>query len=129
MPAVICMKSDSLDDWYVIEKKEHENKGWMEPTEYGAAFRWSGRISDADVEGTGEEMLAIAAAIKQRKSISFYRCAAEVVTDGYNLSSPRNSQEPGFISFSEADALAESITTIVAGIKLTREQAVAEEIK
>jgi len=128
MPAVVCIKSDNLPDWYTIELAVHENKRWMEPTDYGAKLMYSGRISDACVEGTSEEMLAIAAAIKTRQSVSFRRCEADHVDNGYLLSSPRNSQEPGFISFSEADALAESITSVVAGIKLTREQAVAEEI-
>ncbi len=116
MTAVVCVKSDNLPDWYTIERAEHENKHWMEPTEYGAKLMYSGRISDACVEGTSEEMLAIAAAIKNGTSVDFRRCAADRVDNGYLLHSPRNSQEPGLITFEEADALAESITKTVAGI-------------
>ena len=116
MPAVVCIVSDSLPDWYTIELAVHENRHWMEPTQYGAALRYSGRISDADVEGTSEEMLAIAAAIKQGTSVEFRRCAAEHVDNGYLLHSPRNSQEPALITFEEAAALAESITKTVAGV-------------
>lgn len=121
MSAVICVKSDSLPDWYAIEKAEHENRHWMEPYQSehgysGMAMRYSGRISDADVEGTSEEMLAIASAIKQRKSISFRRCAADFTERGYQMYSPRNSQAPALITLDEADALAESITKVIAGV-------------
>lgn len=112
--ALTLRKSDSLDDWYVIEWAEHENRGWIERTEYGGAFRWSGRVSDADVEGTANEMRAIADAIEAGRSESFRRCAAHVCERGYQLSSPRNSQREALISHEQARHLASEIRRVLA---------------
>lgn len=113
---VVCVKSDSMDDWYCIERAEHDGRMWMEPTEYGAKLMSSARICDADVEGTSEEMLAIAAAIRNGTSIHFKRCSALNTIDGYELHSPRNSQEAALLTLTEAHALADHITKTIAGI-------------
>lgn len=116
---VVLVKSDSLGDWYVIERAEHEHRGWMEAVDDGEyshlAYRWSGRISDADVEGTAAEMTAIAEAIESGQSVSFRRCAASAQEDGsYHLESPRNSQRAGIISADHARRLALSIREVLA---------------
>lgn len=122
MPDVILVKSESMDDWFVIERAEHEHRGWMEDVDDGdfhyAAYRWSGRISDADVEGTAAEMLAIADAIERGESVHFRRCAALVRPDGgYQLNSPRNSQRYGNITAEEAKRLVISIREVAGAAK------------
>jgi hypothetical protein len=114
MPQVVCRKSAGLDDWYVIELAEHSGAQGLVPTGPGVlSFYSAARISDADVEGTGGEMLAVADAIEQRRSVNFRRCAATLAGESYELESPRNSTRPGKISLDEADALARSIRDVV----------------
>jgi len=103
------VKSEHMGDWWTIERAEHPNERWMKPTEYGAALMYSGRISDACVEGTAWEIIELAAAIENGHSESFKRCAVEKVEGGYLFSSPRNSQEPGFVPLARAKELAAEI--------------------
>ena len=104
------VKSECLEDWFLIEKAKHENKEWIEKTGDDCySFRCSSRISDADVEGTSAEMLAIAGAIKKRGAISFKRVAVNCVGDKVELWSPRNSTKAGKVTLVEADELAKQI--------------------
>jgi hypothetical protein len=103
-------KSDFTDDWYVIEKAEHDGRVWMEPIPGGGfALQTSSRFSDADVEGEASAMLAIADAIEKRTETSFTRCAVAVNGDTAEFWSPRNSTKHGFTSITEADELASLI--------------------
>ncbi len=64
----LTLSNGSFDDWYLIERAEHDGRVWLEPMGPGAmALCCSSRISDADVEGSREEMLAIAQAIEERQ--------------------------------------------------------------
>lgn len=103
-----------MGDWYVIERAEHDGRTWWEPTEYGKRFMTSARFSDADVEGSAEEMLAIADAIERRESVRFKRCAVVATRERVEFESPRNSTRPGFCSLAEADELAREIRAVVA---------------
>lgn len=89
----ILFKSYVLDDWYVVNP----------------------RPSDADVEGDAEEMRAIAAAIETGAAERFRRCAVAPVDGGYELWSPRNSTWRGRITLDEANDLAASIRSVLAG--------------
>lgn len=109
----VCVKAEHTDDWYSIERAEHDGRVWQEPTEYGSSLMASARISDADVEGTAEHMLAIADAIERRQQFSAKRCAVAVSGDMVSLWSPKNSREAGHIPLAAADKLAESIRTVV----------------
>jgi hypothetical protein len=103
------------DDWCVIEREAHDGRSWLEKTEYGHAFMCSARISDADVEGTREEMEAIAHAIETGDSDRFKRCAASRNDDGsYVLFSPRNSRRPAHITAESAKYLAANIRRVLA---------------
>lgn len=110
---IALVKSDSLGDWYTIEKAEHENRHWMASVDIGGypcmSLMYSGRISDACVEGTAAEMLAIAEAIERREEESFKRCAVDARTDRVEFWSPRNSQRHGIVSREAADELAAQI--------------------
>ena len=109
----ICRKSD-LGDWYIIERAEHDGRTWWEPTgSHSASLRCSARISDADVEGYGSEMLSIVRAIETGGSYSATRCAVDVVGDRVELYSPRNSRENGIISLAAANRLAAHIRATV----------------
>jgi hypothetical protein len=103
--------SDGGSDWYTIERAEHAHQGDFERTAPNTlAYRWSGRISDADVEGTAAEMLDIAAAIKARKSDEpGRRCAVVVEARRVGFFSPRNSTDVGWVSYADALELAEQI--------------------
>jgi hypothetical protein len=103
-------KSEWLDDWYIIERAEHDGREWTEPMGgNGFALRTSARFSDADVEGAAVEMLGIAAAIERRGEEGFKRCAVSVDGDKASFWSPRNSQTEGVVSLAAADALAAEI--------------------
>jgi hypothetical protein len=97
MRPITLVRSGGLPDWFTVEWAEHENQHWVEPLGPGsAALRYSGRVADADVEGTSSEMAAIADAIENGGSVTFRRCAAVALGDGrYSLFSPRNSQPEG----------------------------------
>lgn len=105
----------SLPDWWLIERAEHDGREWGEPTKYGVAFRRSARITNADIEGSAEEMLDIAAAIKSRGRSWAKRCAVSVLGDVVHLWSPRNSMETAKVSLSVADALAAEILETLTG--------------
>ena len=99
-----------FDDWYVIERAEHDGRVWLEPTDSGgAALRSSSRFSDADVEGTAAEMLAIAHAIDAGTSARFKRCAVMVHGSHVELWSPRNSTARGVVSLEDGTELAREI--------------------
>ena len=107
---IIMKKSDWMDNWYIIELAEHDGREWIEndgPNSF--SFKTSARFSDADVEGTDAEMLAIASAIKNGKDASFRRCAVRISGGLAFFSSPRNSEIEGECSLSEAEELAEQI--------------------
>lgn len=107
-------KSECLDDWYVIERSEHDGRTWFEQVEGGvSSVMKSARISDADVEGTAEEMLEIAAAIEQRGVKSFKRCAVDARHPEVEFLSPRNSLKPGRASLADADELATEIRRVL----------------
>jgi hypothetical protein len=68
------VKSAHMDDWYLIERAEHDGREWVEKKRPGVSvLMCSSRFSDADVEGYGGEMLTIADAIESRGSTSFKR--------------------------------------------------------
>jgi len=103
-------KSDFTDDWYVIERMEHDNRTWFEPLGDNAMqFCTSSRFSDADVEGTLEEMGEIAKAIRERGTYHARRCAVDARGDSVTFESPRNSTVEGVCTYDEALALAELI--------------------
>lgn len=103
-------KSEWLDNWYVIERAEHDGREWLEPDGPNVMhFRKSSRIGNADIEGTAEEMREIARAIKSKTSASFKRCAAVYTTAGVRMSSPRNSIGATLVPHEDAIALAEEI--------------------
>ena len=109
-------------DWYVIERAEHEGKSWFEADSRcpgTASFQHSGRISDAEVEGTASEMLAIAEAIEERGSVSFRRCAVRVEGNVALFRSPRNSQREGICPLEDADELVKEIRRVCRKPELT----------
>jgi hypothetical protein len=103
-------KSEFLDDWYVIERAEHDGKEWFEKTGPNTmTLRCSSRFSDASVEGTSGEMLVLANAIEKRTTASFRRCAVNATEEPVRFWSPRNSEVDGECSLAEADELAKEI--------------------
>lgn len=110
-------KSDHLGDWYIIERAEHDGREWLERTGPASmALRCSSRFSDADVEGTAFEMLALARAIKQRRRERFKRCAVDATSEPVKFCSPRNSTVEGETTLAEADALADMIVRELGGM-------------
>lgn len=100
----------SSEDWYVIERAEHDGRIWFERVGPNSmALRSSARISDADVEGTAADMRDIARAIEARGVVEFRRCAVDASLDPVRLWSPRNSTKSGEVPLADADALAAEI--------------------
>ncbi len=84
---------------------DDDGSGW-----YSIESCGPNRLTSASVEGTAEEMLAIAEAIEIGGSVSFRRCAALETKDGYELYSPLNSMGTnGLVSTEEALELAADI--------------------
>lgn len=114
MPELTVVHQEHMDDWWTIERAEHDGREWLENIGPNAmALRCSSRISDADVEGYSTEMHALADAIEARGSESFKRCAVEVKGDVVEFSSPRNSRRSGSCSLEEADRLVTKIRATV----------------
>lgn len=109
-------KSDAMDDWYVIERAEHDGRSWLENKGDYASLMCSSRFSDADVEGTAYEMRKIAEAIRARRDESFKRVGVSFKPDGVHFCSPRNSQRDGVVSIEEADDLA-GIIEMLCGVE------------
>jgi hypothetical protein len=110
---ITIKKRDDMDDWYTIEKADHDGSYGMRPTQYGFAMTYSGRISNADVEGTAAEMLSIAEAIEKRGEVSHTRCEVRVEGQRAYFCSPRNSTCDGVVSLAEADELAAEIRALL----------------
>ncbi len=109
MRRVVLVTGD-MDDWYTIEWAEHEGEhglGQVAPGVVGLTY--TGRVSDACVEGSAAEMRALAAAIERRGHASFKRCGVRVEGDQVFVWSPRNSTREGVISLAAADDLVTQI--------------------
>ncbi len=117
---IVLNKSD-LDDWYVIERAEHEGRVWLERTgPNGMKFMDSARISDACLEGTAEEMREIAKAIKDHGSASFRRCSVRVDGGYAYFCSPRNSKIEAVVPLEDA---AEFADLALAMLNMTNDRA------
>ena len=123
---IVMRPSEHLEDWYLIVHAVHDGKEWLEQTgPNSSALRCSERISDADVEGTLEEMHEIARAIQSRGTAFFKRCAVQYVPSDvsyfgsrsprnsngsfFGFWSPRNSQEIAEVSVEHADEFAAEV--------------------
>lgn len=107
---MLIVKSDWMEDWWILEREEHDGREWFERVGPNAtALCMSSRIGNADVEGSAREWKEIAAAIRARGGTSSKRCAAWCKPEGVYLSSPRNSIEPTLVDYASADLLAERI--------------------
>lgn len=111
-------KSEGMGDWYLIERAEHDGRTWLEPMNLGGgsscmAFMTAARFSDADVEGSAEEMRDIATAIENRSTESHKRCGVDATGDPVKFRSPRNSQRDGECTLAEADELAALIRSML----------------
>ena len=104
------VKSDVMDDWYTIEKVEHDGRQeFIRTGSNSESFFDSARISDACVEGTAEEMRDIARAIRSRTRTSHKRCSVYTFGGDAHFRSPRNSQCDGVVPLRYADELADQI--------------------
>lgn len=120
---------DSGNNWYVIERAEHEGGVGLKWTANGRlSLHDSARFSDADIEGTAEEMIAVAQAIQQRKMVSFKRCAVRFEPDVAVFWSPRNSQIDGICSHAEADHLMADIIALLQSKDQSDEIGAAERL-
>ncbi len=103
-------KSEHMDDWYTIVRQEHDGREWWEDTGPNRqTLRKSERISDACVEGTAAEMIALAEGIKTTHAVSFKRCSVFFDKDGVHFCSPRNSQVDGIVTAQEALEFADQV--------------------
>lgn len=105
-------KCDTLENWYIIEKAEHSGASQLIMDGPSSGFLWcASRICDADIEGHRGEMLAIAEAIEQRKSVGFKRCAVDARDEDGEVRfwSPRNSRMHGVVFIDDAMELAAQI--------------------
>jgi hypothetical protein len=85
-------KSDWIDDWYVLADDDGRDVG------------------SASVEGTMDEWIEIAKAMKRRESCSHRRCAAHWCGHHYSFNSPRNSMgEEACLFGDEIDRFADSV--------------------
>jgi len=113
VPGGVVLHTSDIDDWFTIEHAVHEGKHAMEqiPGMRGIRLTYTGRISDADVEGTAADMRAIAAAIRERGEYITKRCMVDATGERALFSSPRNSMRSASVSLDAADTLATQIET------------------
>lgn len=104
-------KSSVLDNWYSIVRVEHDGAKWLERVGPCASrLMLSERLTpEACIEGTGEEMVVIAHAIKKKESARFKRVAVHFEDDGVHFCSPRNSERDAVIPFEDANEFADQI--------------------
>lgn len=107
------------DGWYTICRVEPVGVAGMRSVEPGVfCFYDPTRISDADVEGTEDEMLDIARAIRARGRFTARRCAVYVdaAAGAATFWSPRNTidHDAGCVPLSRADDLAGKIEAMFA---------------
>lgn len=111
-----CRKFAVLDDWYVIERQDHDGRYWTEQREDGASVLCcSSRITDADIEGNCNAMARIADAIDNNGKFSAPRCAVDATGSHVFLMSPRNSTYAAIVPKDKAAALAARIRQIIDG--------------
>jgi hypothetical protein len=111
------------DDWFLIEKAEHEHEQRNVRNQEGGSSWWSSAwITDAGIEGDAEEMAEIAKAVEKGSRVSFKRCAVECRDNEVEFWSPKNSRNMGFdnpprgiVSKEEAKELAKEIREKLAG--------------
>ena len=110
-------KSEYMDDWYAIVKAQPIVREWMERTTPNCyRFMASERLSpEACIEGTAEQMLALARAIQLREAVSFKRCAVHFEADGVHFSSPKNSERDAVVSAEDADEFAAHVLAKLRG--------------
>jgi hypothetical protein len=111
--ALAVRPCDWLEDWYAIERAEHDGRTWLEPCDDGHTLMHASRISDADVEGNAADMHALAEAIEARGAFSARRCAVRVEGERARLWSPRNSTRAALVPLAAADAVAAQIRATV----------------
>jgi len=88
-------RSQSIPDWFVIERLSVE----------GAPER----LTDAAVEGSWEDMAALAEAVERGGRFIGRRCAVVVHGDQVIMWSPRNSETPTYVPLEDALALARQL--------------------
>ena len=108
--ALICAPG-GMDDWYVIQKANHDGRNWFAPIKGGGQhFMCSSRIGNADIEGDKKEMLVLARAILDGEKCAFRRCSVSKPKNGrVHLNSPRNSIGYASVPVEQAHALARQI--------------------
>mgnify|MGYP000908259882 FL=1 len=114
---IALSKSEYMDDWYAIVKAQPIVREWMERTTPNCyRFMASERLSpEACIEGTAEQMLALARAIQLREAVSFKRCAVHFEADGVHFSSPKNSERDAVVSVEDAEEFAAHVLAKLRG--------------
>lgn len=99
-----------FDEWYSIIRAEHDGREWIENIDTNTSrFMCSERLSpEACIEGTSEEIIEVALAIKDRRAIYFKRIAVSFEY-GFWFWSPKNSIHKVFISTEDADEFANEV--------------------
>lgn len=108
---IVLSKSEHMDDWYTIVRAEHDGREWMEETGPNSyRFMMSERLSpESCIEGSGDEMLELAHAIKRRGTARFKRCAVHFDADGAHFSSPKNSERDAVVPVENAEEFAAQV--------------------
>ena len=102
---------DAGHGWFTVVRAEHDGREWFEQTGPNSArFMCSERLSpEACVEGSADEMLAIAHAIKDYRAVKFDRCAVHVDGGFAYFHSPRNSKHATGVPIRDALEFADQV--------------------
>lgn len=115
----LTVRNDEATETYVIERSEHDGRGWWDRTPFGRQWCKSSRICgnggfSADIEGSAEEMREIARAIRGRSEYGANRCYVDARWEPVRFGSPRNDNgRKGEASLEEANDLAWQIERLL----------------
>lgn len=109
---VVMRRPTASEDWFVIERYDHDGRVWHEEHQGGIRRMQSANLSpESTIDGSRREMLALAYAIMSGDMATavFKRCAVACVVDGVFFWSPKNSDTEVLIKRERALDLARDI--------------------
>lgn len=110
---IILVQSDYGNDWYTIQRADHEGRAWLEEVHKGClALMCSERLSpESCIEGDAFDMIELARCILKKEDCESTRCAVMFEGEFVYFWSPRNSLHKTPVGIDDATEFAHSVLT------------------